>query len=138
MVNRRGLLVVALVCASWVGVGLTRADDEVPLHRHPAPDAEIHEQFYSKWLRPDPNLRNTETGARMHSCCNNEDCAPVDGVRQDAEGLWMLRHSDQRWILVPPDKIEYSYEDAHDSPDGRSHMCSTGVTVYCAVLGAGT
>lgn len=112
-----------------------RADDEH--YRHQPEDQAVHEKFYSNWLRPDKNLRNTE-GDRQHSCCNNQDCAPVDAVEHKSDGtIWMLRHADQRWIKVDPDKLEHSYPDSRQSPDIRAHMCSKGVTVYCAVLGGG-
>lgn len=134
-----------LSTAFWLLIGIlvavqplrVRADDEHEHSGHPPQDQAIHEQFYSNWLRPDENLRNTD-GARQHSCCNKQDCAPVDAVEYKKDGtIWMLRHVDQRWILVPPEKLEHSYPDQRQSPDIRAHMCSTGVTVYCAVLGGG-
>jgi hypothetical protein len=110
------------------------ADDQH--YGHPPQDEAIHEQFYSNWLRPDENLRNAD-GDRQHSCCNKNDCAPVDGVKYEDGSMWMLRHIDQRWIRIPPEKLETSYPDERQSPDVRAHMCSTGITVYCAVLGGG-
>jgi hypothetical protein len=104
---------------------------------HPPQDQALHEQFYSNWLRPDANLRDVETGDRMHSCCSMQDCAPVDGVEYREGNIWMLRHKDQRWIMVPPEKIESNYPDRRESPDTQAHMCSSGVTVFCAVLGGG-
>lgn len=131
-----------LSTAFWLFIGIliaiqplrVRADDE---HTgHPPQDQAIHEKFYSDWLRPDENMRTD--GARVHSCCNNKDCAPVDAVEHKADGtIWMLRHADQRWILVPPEKLEHNYSDQRQSPDIRAHMCSSGIAVFCAVLGGG-
>jgi hypothetical protein len=86
-------------------------------------------QWYLKWNMPD-------TG-RAFSCCNNQDCAAVDHVRRQAGQLQMLRKIDGRWMDIPAEKLESNYDDARDSPDGFSHMCSRGETVYCAVLGSG-
>jgi hypothetical protein len=49
------------------------------------------------------------------------------------------------WILVPEEKLEHNSwapgikapRDPRDSPDGRSHACISGDTVYCAVIGDG-
>lgn len=97
---------------------------------HPNENMFLHEQFYTNWNMPDN---------RGVSCCNRQDCAPVDRVEYKADGtIWMLRTSDQVWLKIPANKIEHNYNDAKGSPDGRSHMCSAGATVYCAVLGDGT
>jgi len=97
-------------------------------HRHPPEHAAIHDQFYSKWNRPDN---------RFMSCCNQQDCAPVKEVRYWNGALQMRRESDGYWLTIPPEKLEQNYDDARDSPDGGSHLCSIGETVFCAVLGTG-
>jgi len=126
------LAIAILMIAAVFQLSQARAQD----HNHPAADVAIHEKFYADWLRPDENMRTD--GARVHSCCNNKDCAPVDAVEHKSDGtIWMLRHADQRWILVPPEKLEHSYPDQRQSPDIRAHMCSSGNTVFCAVLGGG-
>lgn len=84
--------------------------------------------FYFKWMQP---------ANRMISCCNNQDCAAVSQVRH-TNGQWeFLRTQDGAWLIVPNNKIENYANDARDSPDGKSHMCSNGESVYCAVLGNG-
>jgi|SRR6185369_5305079 len=129
-----------MIRSLWVAMALAlfmplvQASDQYDFG-HPPEHMAIHEMFYKDWLRPDPAMR-TGAGDRQYSCCNNQDCAPVDGVEVRDGEVWMLRHSDQRWLLVPKEKLEHNYPDARESPDGRAHMCSTGVTVYCAVLGA--
>lgn len=85
-------------------------------------------KFYESWNRPDN---------RNMSCCNNQDCAPVDHVRYWNGQLQMQRKSDGEWLTIPKEKLESNYNDARDSPDGFSHMCSNGEYVFCAVLGSG-
>jgi hypothetical protein len=82
-------------------------------------------RFYETWTRPDmPNV----------SCCNYQDCAPVRHVRQ-VNGRWQAqRESDGLWLTIPPEKIEHN----RDSPDGRSHLCSIGATVFCFIVGSGS
>lgn len=93
---------------------------------HPSQDQAIHEQFYSNWMMPDHPTS---------SCCNDRDCAPVSQVRQTDDGRWQAkRESDGVWLTIPAEKIEWN----RDSPDGRSHMCSMGTTVFCFILGSGS
>jgi len=86
-------------------------------------------QFYARWMMPD--------SGRGISCCNQQDCEAVEHVRRVGGQLQMQRKSDGRWLTIPPGKLESNYDDARDSPDGFSHMCSRGESVYCAVLGSG-
>jgi hypothetical protein len=80
-------------------------------------------RFYETWNRPDdPTV----------SCCNKMDCGVVSEVRLVGD-RWEARRKDGIWLRIPPEKIE----QLRDSPDGRSHMCSRGSTVYCFKLGAG-
>lgn len=104
---------------------------------HPPEHMYLHEQFYTNWNRPD--MRDQETGDRKHSCCNNLDCAPVDRIEYRADGtVWALRTKDQQWVKIPEAKIESNQIDPRESPDGRSHMCSSGSMVFCFVLGSAT
>lgn len=97
-------------------------------HRHPPEHAALHLEFYDRWMRPDN---------RSVSCCNRVDCAPVKEARR-INGVWMMeRESDGEWMTVPDSKIENYRDDARDSPDGRTHMCSAAAMVFCAVLGSG-
>jgi hypothetical protein len=52
--------------------------------------------------------------------------------------IYAKRAEDEKYILIPPEKVEYS----RDNPDGRDHLCapSPGLanssdTVYCLALG---
>ena len=97
-------------------------------HNHPSEHAEIHDKFYSTWMRPDmPNS----------SCCDKKDCYPTEARRRN--GNWYaLRREDRQWILVPPAKIELN----RDSPDGRNHLCAPppvgGDVPFCFIAGGGT
>lgn len=86
-------------------------------------------RFYQRWMMPD--------SGRVMSCCNNQDCEAVEHVRYLDGQIQMQRKSDGRWLTIPREKLEQSHDDAKDSPDGFSHMCSRGESVYCAVLGSG-
>ena len=82
-------------------------------------------KFYETWMRPDmPTV----------SCCNRLDCAAVSGVRVVGGHYEAQRKSDGQWLRIPADKIEHN----RDSPDGQSHMCSMGATVYCFLAAGGT
>ncbi len=85
-------------------------------------------RYYEKWMRPDN---------RNMSCCHDQHCAVVEQVRREDGGWMMLRTKDQQWLFVPNAKIENYRDDARDSPDGRSHLCSSGTLVFCGVLGDG-
>lgn len=106
MISARGWLVVAAACAAFLLVG-THAKGQ---HFHPPQDAELHERFYSTWMRPDkPSV----------SCCNLEDCYPTEARFHN--GTWFAkRREDGKWLAVPPAKIEHN----RDSPDGRNHLCA--------------
>lgn len=91
-------------------------------------------RFYEGWKSPNNRMPD---GSRNISCCNKQDCAPVENVRRFDGQLQMQRKSDGQWLTIPPEKLEHNYDDARDSPDGFSHMCSMHGNVYCAVLGSG-
>ena len=109
---------------------------------HPPSDLELHEQFYSKWMRPD---------LPTSSCCNMRDCYPTEITYQDGK-LYARRREDGKLVLIPENKID----QVNTSPDGRNHVCMpspnyyvpygggdrmslmTSDTVYCFVFGSGT
>lgn len=93
-------------------------------HRHPPEHAALHDEFYKDWMMPDAPLR---------SCCNQQDCAPVQHVERRNGHWWMQRVIDSEWLEIPDAKIEMN----RDTPDGRSHMCSSGASVFCAIVGIG-
>lgn len=119
----------SLVVASVISVALCFSA-LAQEHHHPPQDAEIHEKFYSNWMRPDlPN----------YSCCNKKDCYPAEAKFRD--GFWYAkRREDGAWIKIPPEKIE----QRRDSPDGRNHVCmsppnpySDEPNVFCFISGSG-
>lgn len=114
-----------LVTLAYLMILLTPAKADGPPHLHPPEHAELHADFYSSWMRPsNPN----------ESCCNKQDCAPVTKVRRVGDRWEAQREKDGAWLVIPPHAIE----QRRDSPDGRSHLCSRGVTVFCFVAGSGT
>lgn len=119
------LVALALVCSSTA-----RADDG---HHHQQQDAQLHEQFYVTWYRPDNP---------MHSCCSKQDCYPTQF--KHVGGKWFaLRREDQQWVYVPEQKFEHNRRDGPPrvSPDHRSHVCmqnpKQGSLVFCALLADG-
>lgn len=79
-------------------------------HRHPVADLEMHDKFYSTWMRPDMPTQ---------SCCNKADCYPTEARMQG--GRWQAkRREDGKWLSIPATKIEQN----RDSPDGRNHLCA--------------
>jgi hypothetical protein len=94
-------------------------------HKHPTKTITgATAKFYETWGRPDDP---------MVSCCDKQDCDAVSEVRLVGDQWEARREIDGVWLRIPPEKIE----QLRDSPDGRSHMCSRGTTVYCFKLGAG-
>lgn len=98
-------------------------------HQHPPQDEQIHEKFYSTWMRPDnPHL----------SCCSQHDCYPTEARKED--GIWFAkRREDGKWLRIPPEKVEQN----RDNPDGRSHLCAPrperaySADVFCFTAGSG-
>jgi hypothetical protein len=97
-------------------------------HHHPPEHAQLHENFYRDWMRPDqPTV----------SCCNLKDCYPTEA--RFTNGKWFARRrEDGNWLFVPPTKIELN----RDSPDGRNHMCAhppgASDVPLCFIPGGGT
>jgi hypothetical protein len=103
------------------------------LAQHPPEHQELHEKFYSTWLRPDWGRVD---GRRTESCCNEQDCYPVETRMRN--GKWeYLRREDNAWIIVRDGINEMDQDDPRESPDGRSHVCATTAWTYCFVPGAG-
>jgi len=101
--------------------------------QHPQEHARLHDEFYSRWMRPD---HRWPTGERYQSCCNNIDCAPAR-FRQTPAGL-EAQDRNGVWRQVPASVLEQNQDDEQESPDGQSHACilSSG-QVICATLGNG-
>jgi hypothetical protein len=122
-------LVLGGVCLFVVMVLFTLA----AAAQHPPEHQELHEQFYSTWLRPDFGRVD---GQRTKSCCNQEDCYPVETRMRN--GKWeYLRREDNTWVVVRDGVNEMDQDDPRESPDGRSHVCATTAWTYCFVPGAG-
>lgn len=95
--------VVAIIFANVV------ANADEPVNRHPPEHAQLHEDFYSKWMRPDDPAT---------SCCGGMDCAPVQIKYLDGK-LYAQNFWDMSWIYIPPEKIDRR----NTSPDGLNHGC---------------
>lgn len=115
------LFALALACALFAVP--VQAED----HQHKHPNATYFgatAKFYETWMRPD---------MPTSSCCNKQDCDAVEQVRQH-NGQWEAKpQGSNAWISIPPEKVELN----RDSPDGRSHLCRAGSTVFCFIAGAG-
>lgn len=99
---------------------------------HSAAHQALHEQFYSKWMRP--NFRKPD-GRRMGmSCCDDKDCRPHPIVQRGAEFYVVLE--DGREMLIPEGILEETQADQVESPDGQSHAC-VSFQVWCATRGLG-
>lgn len=94
-------------------------------HHHPPAHAQLHDDFYSNWSKP--NIRD-EKGVRQSSCCNKYDCYPTR-LRMFEGNLYAQRREDDRWLLVPLHLLEENYVDpanygdGRESPDGQNHVC---------------
>lgn len=112
-----------------LGAHQTRGQD----HMHPPQDAQLHEQFYKTWNKP--NVRN-DKDERTQSCCNLVDCYPTTIKKINGDWLYLHRET-QTWKTIPPYILEHNQSDPRESPDGGSHVCATATGVlYCATLGS--
>lgn len=103
------------------------------LAQHPSEHAELHDKFYSTWLRPE---MRSPAGQRQYSCCNNKDCAPARF--KNVSGAWFgQKLGTTQWQAIPDRLMEQNQPDPRESPDGQGHLCSSGWHVFCAVLGGG-
>ncbi len=124
-----GVLAATLGTLIALGQGMVHGAE----NHHPPEHQELHEKFYSHWNMPD---NRDASGARVASCCNNEDCFPTQFKRE--HGQWYVRVRDgSHFVPVPASKLESNYPDAEDSPDGQGHACMIGDYIFCAVLGSG-
>ncbi len=95
-------------------------------HKHPTETIQgATGEFYSTWQRPDaPHL----------SCCSRADCDVAIDVKRLAGQWWARKRGGGPLISIPDEKVE----PRRDSPDGRSHLCSVGTTVFCFLPAGGT
>lgn len=94
------------------------------VHHHHGKTSAV-DRFYSTWNKPDKPDQ---------SCCNRLDCDDAQARYINGE-WWALRKRDNKWLRIPPQKMELN----RDSPDGRSHLCASlhSDEVYCFIVGAG-
>ena len=135
------LVIIAVLALLLVTAGWTFPAQAEEQHQHPPQDVENHERFYKHWMRPD---------LPTSSCCNLKDCYATE-IKYIEGKLHAKRREDQKWVAVPPEKID----QVNTSPDGRNHVCMpspsyyipwgcdvrtsgmTGDTVYCFIYGQG-
>lgn len=95
-------------------------------HQHPGVTIQgATGAFYETWMRPD---------MPSSSCCNRADCDVAIDVKQIAGQWWARKKSGGPMTSIPAEKIE----QRRDSPDGLSHLCSVGTTVFCFLPAGGT
>lgn len=121
-------MIRTLVVLIFVAIAIRAAMSQ---HHHPPQDAQIHEQFYQTWLMPNGGK------PRVYGCCNKIDCYPAE-IKEESGNYFARTRDGQRWIPIPPSKLEDLQSDPRESPDGRSHVCmpATEAGVYCAVRGS--
>jgi len=117
-VTRRYLWILAMMLALYPIKVSAQQHSQEEMEGH----AKYHDEFYSKW--------ETEEG---NSCCNNNDCAPIDDDRiRIREGELEVKILDI-WVIVPQNRIR-----PYRPPDLRSHLCHIGTHIFCFVYGAGS
>lgn len=131
---------IGLLLALMVLLASPPAHGQDGHHTHPPRDAQMHEQFYSKWPRPDlPDSL----------CCGQNDCYPTQfkkvggswfALKRDYLGGWEYRLRDpslaSSWVVIPDDKMEHNQWPGRvhptsgkpmrspiESPDGQGHVC---------------
>lgn len=125
--NRWLLLALAIAASFAAAFALLPHMANAEPHQHPPAHAQLHERFYSTWMRPDqPDL----------SCCNLHDCYPAEA--RNVGGTWFFkRREDGKRMAVPDAKIERN----KDNPDGQNHVCAQrpGLSdlVFCFIVGGG-
>lgn len=130
----KGLTLLASVGAILFAIAIAAAAD-LSTHRHPPEHAQLHEEFYSKWKRPDDPAT---------SCCGGQDCFPVE-IKYEGGRLYVKSKWNDAWVYMPPEKIDRR----NTSPDGQNHACLspvfldedkrvTGNIPYCYIPGQGT
>lgn len=102
------LKLITCVAATFFAQTTAAFSDE-PEHGHPPEHTQLHDDFYSKWKRPDdPKV----------SCCGGQDCFPVE-IKHVAGNLYVKSRWNGQWVLMPPEKIDRR----NVSPDGQNHAC---------------
>lgn len=110
------------------------------MHHAPS-EMDLHDKFYANWLRPTMRL---PSGERNYSCCGKGDCYPTQFKTGKNGHTYFMRktigpdgerHETGEWVMVPDSLIEANQPDPRESPDGQSHVCESGMNVFCAVLG---
>ncbi len=129
---------------------------------HPPEHLQLHEQFYQDWMRLDV-AGGTFSCCNLKDCYPTVMLEARDGswwalrykaamllerrARQsDGGGTLLPPLSDlASWVKVPEQVIEHNSDRVdlgvqsprlpRESPDGRSHACVSGNTVFCAVVG---
>lgn len=126
---------------------------------HPNDHQPIHERFYADWMRLDTGtsccnkqdcfptmMRQAADGtwyALRQRAARELELQVLNGLNPVVPPLTDLT----AWIVIPERFLEHNAERVdlgvksprteRDSPDGRSHACVNGDTVYCAVVGGG-
>lgn len=110
------LVFCGLVAASVIGF-LLSPPQRAAAHDH----HRYHAEFYSKWV--------TREGI---SCCNANDCQPIDdrNVRARSQGVEV--YVEGEWVPVSPEKIR-----PYQAPDMNNHICHLGRIIFCFVFGGG-
>lgn len=85
--------------------------------------AKYHEDFYSKWERPNG----------LGSCCNNDDCHPIDDKDLRTSSTKLEARIRNEWVEIPKELIR-----PYTPPDLQSHICNMGKNIFCFVYGGGT
>ncbi len=95
-------------------VGAAQAQAQTA-HNHPASDAQLHYDFYSKWNKPNS----------YESCCNKKDCYPTQAYFDIAGWVWMVRIRETgNYEPVPVYAYDPDNPPATITPDGHAHVCA--------------
>jgi len=119
MFRLRTLLALFMCCA------LTVANAQPANHNHPASDVKLHNDFYSKWNKPNS----------QQSCCNQQDCYPTQAYFDVQQGLWfaMIRETG-RYQVIPARVYDPQNPPITTTPDGHAHVCAVPDTTNVGSL----
>lgn len=73
-----------------------------------------HHQLYNGLMRPD---------MPTSSCCNNNDCAPVEAKWDAATRQWSAVKPGVGWVVIPPNKI-VPRDRVPDGLGAQAHLCA--------------